>query len=373
MKKFFTRSLFLAFLMLPFLLLAQRQVTIYGTLLSAKDNSPVIYAHIYIPNTTYGVYSDDQGNFSLEARVWASFELVISHIEHEITILQVNDNQDNIQIGTTRLRPKAYDLKEVVVTDDKDWKKNYELFERNFIGTTPQANQCKILNKLVLNFNYDKKTSKLTAWAYEPLKIENRDLGYRIRYDLVLFEFDDQRGNLIYKGFPAFELIRDASKRQQRRWEKNRKEAYQGSVMHFIRSLYHNTLKEEGFELSEIVKKTEQSGNVFMMRMTEDPIHRDAVITQEDSAEFLRFQADSRIQVRYTGEPESTAYFEQHQHIMRSNVQRAKFQTSGITLDANFVRIYSDGQVHDGVDMLIDGYFAWEKIAKMLPYDYIMK
>ncbi|MBK7871187.1 MAG: hypothetical protein IPJ74_11160 [Saprospiraceae bacterium] len=209
--------------------------------------------------------------------------------------------------------------------------------------------------------------------GYEPLTIENRDLGYRIRYDLVLFEFDTQRGNLIYKGFPFFEPIKDGKRRQQRRWDRNREEAYQGSIMHFIRSLYHNTLKEEGFELSEIVKKAEQSGNVVMMRMTEEPVPRDTVVCPDDTAEALRFQIDNRIQVRYTGESESTAYFEQHRSMMRADAQRAKFQTSGITLNVDFIRIYSDGQVYDGVDMLIDGHFAWEKIARMLPYDYVMK
>lgn len=362
----------LLLILLPAMIQAQRPVTITGTLLSAKDNSPVLYAHVYIPNTTYGTYSDEQGNFTLEARVWESFELVISQLEFEVTALNFSSDQSRIQLATIRLQPRAYDLKEVVVTQDENWARHYAIFIKNFIGTTPGATQCKINNKLSLNFKYDKETDQLIAWAYEPLLIENRHLGYRIRYDLVKFELEIGRSALIYTGFPAFEAITSKNKRQLRRWEKNRREAYQGSVMHFVRSLYHNTLSTEGFEPSEIAHQFRAQGEAVAVSATDAPVQRaDIIRLDENEAAALCLQFNKRMKVRYYGAAEAFAYWQQNQSTVSSSEAPAKFQTSHLRLrDNNVVRIYSDGQVQDGVNLVLDGYFAWARIAQMLPYDY---
>ncbi len=353
---------------LPTPMLAQRDITITGTLLSAKENRPVIYAHIYIPNTTYGAYSNDQGQFIIRAKVWESFEMIISHLEHELMQLSLNSTDSILRLQTIYLQPKTYELKEVVVKENKNWEKYYDLFVQQFIGKTPGSNRCRIINKTALNFDYDTTTHLLTAWAYEPLLIENNHLGYRIRYDLVDFQFESARGNLMYKGFPSFELMEKAAKRQVRRWEKHRREAYKGSVMHFIRSLYHDKLAEEQFEMIEMARMaTFSEGMSLKMNQAEVPTERKFLVqATELGQEALRLQTESRIIVKYKGAPESFDYV--NQLFLRSNP--AKYQSSTIQLRTDFVLIYSDGQVHDGADLILDGYFAWGRVAQMLPYDY---
>ena len=41
---------------------------------------------------------------------------------------------------------------------------------------------------------------------------------------------------------------------KQKRWEKRRDEAYYGSIMHFMRSVYRNKISEEGFEVRTLKK-----------------------------------------------------------------------------------------------------------------------
>ena len=41
---------------------------------------------------------------------------------------------------------------------------------------------------------------------------------------------------------------------EEHRWQQNRKEAYEGSVTHFLRSALNDRLEEEGFELLQLAR-----------------------------------------------------------------------------------------------------------------------
>lgn len=370
MRTLLSFVLFSMLIFLPGFLLAQRTVAIFGKLVSSKDNSPVIYANLYIPNTSYGTYSDDQGNFSFKAQVWESFELVISHVEHDITVVKLTMPGEEINVQTIHLQPKAYDLQEVVVKDDKNWKAYYEMFRKSFIGTTPNSRQCEITNRLVLNFDYDSTTQILKAWAYEPLKISNKALGYELTYDLISFEIDNRKGAVFYQGFPFFKSMEVPNKRRAKRWDKERQEAYHGSVMHFIRSLYSGTLEKEGFSMKAQVRQEEMSGNRMMIRMGEEMVQPEALLTKDPVEGVLRLQTPHKLRLQYDGEKESAAYVQDRSVGLSGSPQAAKFQTSYIRLATDFVRIYSNGYIDNGLDMMLEGYFGWEKIADMLPFDY---
>lgn len=370
MKTSLLFGLFSAVLFLPQLLFAQRTVTISGKLMDATDNTPVIYANLYIPNTSYGTSSDDQGNFSFQAQVWESFDLVISHVEYDITLLHLTPTSDELNIQTIHLQPKAHDLTEVVVRDDKNWKAYFELFRKSFIGTTPNSRHCDITNRLVLNFDYDSTTHILKAWAYEPLKIRNKALGYELTYDLVSFEIDNNRGAVFYQGFPFFQSMEAPSKRRANRWDKERQEAYQGSILHFIRALYKGDMEKEGFSIKAQVRQEDLSSGTRVLRMTEQLIDSKDLITKDSIAPALRFQTPHRLHLQYNGEQESNLFAQERANRFGGSPQALKFQTSYIKLTNDFVRIYSDGYVDNGLDMLLEGYLGWEKIADMLPLDY---
>jgi hypothetical protein len=73
-------------------------------------------------------------------------------------------------------------LREVVISSNADWKKNYEQFRSEFIGTTENSKLCKVLNPRVVNLNYHRSKQRLEADADEFLVVENRALGYRTKY-----------------------------------------------------------------------------------------------------------------------------------------------------------------------------------------------
>ncbi len=59
----------------------------------------------------------------------------------------------------------------------------WQVFKQHLLSTSENADKCKILNKEVLQFDYDPKTNIMEAWAFEPLVIENKALGYVLHYD----------------------------------------------------------------------------------------------------------------------------------------------------------------------------------------------
>lgn len=56
-------------------------------------------------------------------------------------------------------------------------------------------------------------------------------------------------------GSPVFEPLLARSGRQQRRWETNRQQAYQGSLTHFLRSVHQNQVAEEGFRVQRLCRR----------------------------------------------------------------------------------------------------------------------
>ncbi|WP_315816906.1 hypothetical protein [Paraflavitalea speifideaquila] len=94
----------------------------------------------------------------------------------------------------------------------------------------------------------------MIAVADEPLIIENRALGYRIKYQLEDFIYNMSERTLLYVGYTLFEDMAADRNRIPRRWVVARKHAYEGSMMHFMRSLYTNKLDMDGFEVQRMVK-----------------------------------------------------------------------------------------------------------------------
>ena len=153
-----------------------------------------------------------------------------------------------------KLKPTANILKEVVVEpfDKNGWVEWGEQFKSYFIGSTQLAKYCKLLNPEVIKFRFNSKTNKLRAFTNEMLVFENRSLGYRIRYVLSKFEIDFNYHTFSFKGYPLLEELKTTNIKEANKWNQLRNETYNGSIRHFMRSLYFNQLENEGFELREV-------------------------------------------------------------------------------------------------------------------------
>ncbi len=169
------------------------QTLIKGTVVTSKS-MPIRGASVYLNNSTIGTTTDKNGKFELLIRE-GKFELVASFIGYKTIIYNIDASTYEKPLFF-KLRQATNFLDEVVLkktTYDAEWRYNLRRFKVAFLGSTKLASQSKIINPKVLSFEYDKTTGTLSAFAKEPLQIENRGLGYLITYDLVRFSLERRK------------------------------------------------------------------------------------------------------------------------------------------------------------------------------------
>lgn len=266
------------------------QKKLIGNVLAKDSKLPVASASIFLSNTSVGTISKDNGDFVLQPFPEGRFDLVVSMVGYETYSITISSNTIPSKLEIL-LVPKVKELKEVIVAsyEKNGWEKWGDFFMENLIGKTPNAEDCKLLNKEVVRFRFNKKKNILYAYADEPLHIENKALGYELMYDLNVFEFNYSTRVFFYQGFPLFTDLDPKKDRIEARWKKNREETYNGSIMHFMRSLYRNTLEDEGFELKRVIRNKEKKNNSFLNGTN----NLDILIDKPLKADSIAFSIDS--------------------------------------------------------------------------------
>jgi len=247
MKHLLAVKYFLVFIL--FISNAYSQNTITGVIINGVDKSKLPAASVFINNSTRGTMSDNEGKFIITGITEANFELVISYSGFKTESVKITPDNIN-SLHTITLFPRKTDLAEVKIrAPEKDgWLKWGKLFTESFIGTSDFGSMCKIENPEVLRFFYDKENYILSAYSHGNLIVKNKALGYIVRYQLEEFLYEGKAGRLTYIGYSGFEDL-NANSRKEQKWERNRREAYEGSIMHFMRALYKERVADEGFEV----------------------------------------------------------------------------------------------------------------------------
>lgn len=242
----------LLFLFVIFISLTSFSQSIKGKIKDSKTNEPIEGASVYFDNTTIGVISNMEGYFEIPFNTSINTPLVISFLGYEKVVFTEFSPDKVIEVN---LIEDVSTLSEVVLNSKDSWSREYKLrwFRTQFLGLSENSKSCKILNEddIKLEFLEDKK--KLVAWARKPLIIVNDKLKYRIEYDLQDFEIqyksrDSSRRidmeSIFYYGTSLYKSFEDS-----RRILKRRLKSYEGSRLHFMRSLLKGKLTENKFTL----------------------------------------------------------------------------------------------------------------------------
>jgi hypothetical protein len=193
--------------MLPQFVFAQDGATITGKVTSADLQIPLAKASVFLSNATFGGATDNDGNFALRNVKPGQYELVVSYVGYESyhkTIL-VGSAPINLNIA---MQMKSIGLAEVTIGVHKFSKENYAMFMKYFLGESANARQCKILNPKIVDLSYNRLDKKLTGHSDEFIIIENRALGYRLKYLLGKFEFDGINEIISIGGQPLYEDLK---------------------------------------------------------------------------------------------------------------------------------------------------------------------
>jgi hypothetical protein len=242
---------------LPCSLFAQN--TISGKVISSANKNAVSAASVFLNNTTTGTNTLTDGSFSLRNVQNGAYKIIVSCIGYEPYTQSIIVAKD-IHLKDIELTPKITELAEVIITTKHRSHRNLYLriFINEFLGQTKNARSCKILNPGIIHFIYDNNSEKLTATTSDFLIIENKALGYRIKYLLASFLSDERWGKTAYTGMSFFEQM-DSTAAQQMIWKKKRAETYGNSQMHFLRACIAGSFDGQRFTVWKVIRTPSES------------------------------------------------------------------------------------------------------------------
>jgi len=365
--------------------------TLKGRLLDNQNKEPIVGASVFFANTSIGTISDEKGGFEIKKIPQNSVELVISLIGYETFVMPLLIDTLRNRSLTILLREKADEIEAITVTAKNTvWKYNYETFKRFFIGETENARHCKIRNPEILNFNYQNRVFKAAAKDF--LVIENKKLGYVLKYKLADFMIDFSDSRFIISGYPFFEPMTGTA-RQQKLWEKARFNAYKGSALHFIRCLYHSTWEKEGFVIKKLVRRenTQRPSDSLIKQKIQRFINE----KQRDSLDFwigkskmskivqelydVPIRANDSLVIHYASNPSlkklgfkdclQVSYTKEKPSYLYPYAYE-KEQISVLVFNKPYILLQEDGYVIENLDISYEGYMPWKKMADLLPLDY---
>lgn len=401
MNRFYT---LLFILTLPFIgtdLFAQGTIT--GRVVN-ESGQPVEIAAVYINGTTLRTSTTPNGSFELKGLTFPC-QVVVSHLGFETLKLKLEEQPNKPLL--LYLIEKDVKLSEVSVEGTDKRKQLTDSFKDYFLGWDTWGRSSIILNEKALTYNvsYNEDTIRSTFSgdlsqpnlprsiidrtliinAKEPLQIDLPLLGYTLTVDLDFFSliktkpyfnpvtgltmerFDVSR----YMGSFFVTPYKNVSKSKQNRFERNRKEAYYNSTMHFCKSLYWNELLKNGY--------------VFINKYR-DPISKEMVYDWVNLDSCYRFDKNGNLQIiglagksfeiHYVGKSNGTpinlsgkSYRNPVDYVNRNRMYYNVNNSSTIYFITDTCTIKKNGTIPDN-SILFNGKMNMKKVGAVLPDSY---
>ena len=335
-----------------------------GKVIDKNSKSPLQAASVFAQNTTLGVASDANGNFTIKLPD-GGYSLVVTYTGYETEAIRITNASSQNDSLVFELSPKEKSLEEVSVVisnEVKDgWLKYGEFFTQNFIGQTKFAKQCVIKNPEVLHFYFNKKRNRLKVLSKEPLSLDNFALGYTLKFAIDSFTYEYNTNTNLFIGYPLFEEMQGTLE-QKDVWAKNRDIAYKGSMLQFVRSLYSRTLEKDGFELQFIVKNNDAEAPIPLQNL-----YGALNYTKDDSTNTVEFRPNQpEVALIYKNANPEQSYLDTDPTVKKD------FQLSTLLFaPGESIVIERNGYYYDQTDITTNGYLGFKRIGDMLPYDYI--
>jgi len=347
------------FLFLLLSIVTRAQYTVSGRIIDSATKEPMTGASVYCQNTTIGTATNKQGEFSLSLKS-GGYELIVTYTGYQTKQLRISHTDE--KIPDIEMVKEEKSLGEVVIKSSNEvkdgWEKYGAFFLEHFIGATPNAAKCTLLNPEVLKFYFLKKSNRLRVLATDPLQIENKALGYNLRYQLDSFIYYYNTDMNVYRGYCLYSEM-DGTDSLKRAWAVNRRGAYFGSKLQFMRSYYDSTLVEDGYTIAML----DENNNTKFNKITD--VYDTTYYGGLDSTNEIEIWYPRKLTITYTKRKPEAEYLKQYK--LPKNIAA---QISYVDLNDG-IAIKENGYFYDSKDLVNQGYWSWKNLADQLPYDYL--
>ena len=354
--------IFLIFIVGSLTGLAQEKTfAIFGKVIDSASKQVLSGASAFCQNTTYGTITNNDGLFFLRLPN-GGYDLVISYTGYEKKIIRLSNTLATADTIIVELPQQDKILTEAVVVASNEvpdgWVKYGKFFTDNFIGTTPNAAQCIIQNPEALRFFFNRTKNRLKVTSKEDLVVFNNALGYKIRYQLDSFTYEYNSKLSQYTGYPLFEEM-DSTESVKQQWMKNRTRTYLGSRLHFMHSLYDSVVNEEGFIVEKL--DTENAKNVKGVEI--ENLYDSSIYISDSGSVDVNWKG--RYRISYKSVLPDKKFLEEFK--LPANT---RMQVTILDIADGFV-VEQNGYFYEQYEVINTGYWAWKKLAELVPYDFV--
>lgn len=338
-----------------------------GKIISDETNLPLSGASIYFNNTSIGTLSNNSGEFTIPNAIEG--ELIISSVGYERLVFPLKKEQYSARSFLFKLQEKQTVLQDVLVLPDATRKRYLQLFRENFLGITEEADRSRITNLNAIYFvrSPDDKDG-IIALSDTPLTILNRQLGYRVQFDLVQFYLNEKKGRSSFYGYTRYDEMGD-----RRKWKKNRRNVYYGSTLHFFRALIHDKLEEESYSIYKIIEDSlKKTGNGITISSSNKmdiaiTVKAKDIVVKDTVSGYFNVNWGAKMMVQYHKKPAGRDYLS---HKVMLNGGLPNGFRAYLHAESFPIRIDANGLPEDPMKIFYSGYWIYEKAASLLPYNY---
>jgi hypothetical protein len=365
---------------------------IQGTIVNdAEQKIPNV--SIYIDGTKIGTTSKEDGSFSLNLPSKNIGNIIFQKEDYETFATPISEVL-NKKLKVVLLKTNTIEEVRIIPYTEEAYKRYINYFLNNFIGNDQQ--NVKIKNQKSLKFAYDKKNKTLKVKAPKTLIIENKNLGYEIEYNLMSFSADFNSNMVNYTGTSFFKETKNSNNVKL-----NRMNAYDGSLLHFFRSIYNNTISEDKFIVNHVVQvpnpkyPTEEELNILKNFMEVSRASKTLFKIPEEISDISHRKTSQKpyaLAITQTMIPDSDyvkrdgkKVFFSFKDMLQVNYSKYYYELKGkqfikstipvvissyLHPEGETFEVSKDGNISNPDVLITEGEFSKNKIENMLPLDY---
>jgi hypothetical protein len=354
-----------------------QQFYIKGRVTDIDTQLPLKGASVYINNTTKGSTTNDNGDFELGPLQPGRYEIVASFVGYDPLLYSAEIKASNLRISF-KVEKKEEVLREVLVLSSELRKHYLDIFKKFVIGQSDAADHCQIKNIEEVQFASGKTKDEIVAYTEKALVIENPELGYTIHFDLLEFYYNKATNGAYFFGYTRFVDWRKDEK-TKKKWIRNRRDAYEGSTIHFFRSLVNKQLANEGFTVYQLLNmKKEKKDSAVIVIATQKNNQGMQMASKAIEDSMIRIYPDSLYRIYELRVNDGWRIMYSKSTGLKTEMMRKNFISgqpsagtiSGLRLREEPVLINARGIILTPIRIYYDGIWGYERLANMLPEDY---
>ncbi len=361
------KPLFLLLLLMPPVCFAQINIT--GKIVSQDNKDPLINTVVFFNNTKLSAMTAADGSYTIKDVKPGQYTLLVFKFGYRVYSRTMSVDH-TVDLPDIFLEPIPKLLEVIKVVQEFIHTRDLNDFTKAFLGSTENAEQCIILNPEVINLEYDPKARVLSGSSKDFIQVANKALGYLIKYKLDTFYYA-AKGQVHFDGITLFEDLKGTPS-QLKTWQKNRREVYQGSSMHFFRSVIANQLDNEGFRVLKLTRKI----NPDYLPKSNKP----KIISELDKKKPLSIpDFISRTNQRglfaltftdclYIVNTKKRDFFNSNNFDLPPGAPN--YAASTLTLNDEHAFFDNNGVITDPASLVMEGVWGISRMADMLPLDY---